>query len=229
MHTKFVIRSAYAAPKNSLRRPASIGRRRPTAGRRRPRSATAPRPSEPRRATRNPGLAAGRTCTDRGRGRSSGNGLRLVAAATSADATAQARARAMCQTRRMPKQLPPHGAIAHVAINADDVSSSRAFYEQLFGWRFTPWGPPGFYQIETPGAPAPRAALQQRRELVSGVRTVGFECTIAVDDVHATLRTAATLGGRIVMEPVVIPTVCELAFIEDPSGNVLGIARYAEP
>jgi hypothetical protein len=28
------------------------------------------------------------------------------------------------------------------------------------------------------------------------------------------------------MEPVTIPTVCELAFVEDPAGNVLGIARY---
>jgi predicted enzyme related to lactoylglutathione lyase len=112
----------------------------------------------------------------------------------------------------MPKQAPPHGAIAHVAINADDISASRTFYERLFGWRFVPWGPPGFYQIETPG-----------------VRTVGFECTVAVADVAATLRAATELGGRVVMEPVVIPAVCELAFIEDPAGNVLGVARYESP
>jgi predicted enzyme related to lactoylglutathione lyase len=124
------------------------------------------------------------------------------------------------------RQAPPHGAIAHVAINADDVGRSRNFYERLFDWRFEPWGPPGFYQIETPGAPKLLAALQQRRTLVPGVRTAGFECTVAVDDVQATLAAAVTLGGRIVMEPVVIPTVCELAFIEDPSGNILGVARY---
>jgi predicted enzyme related to lactoylglutathione lyase len=129
----------------------------------------------------------------------------------------------------MPKQAPPHGAIAHVAINADDISASRTFYERLFGWRFVPWGPPGFYQIETPGAPALQAALQERRELTPGVRTVGFECTVAVADVAATLRAATELGGRVVMEPVVIPAVCELAFIEDPAGNVLGVARYESP
>ncbi len=129
----------------------------------------------------------------------------------------------------MPQQPPPHGAIAHVAINADDIASSRAFYERLFGWRFTPWGPPGFYQIQTPGASALLAALQQRRELVPGVRTVGFECTVAVDDVRAALKAAVDLGGRVVMAPVVIPTVCELAFIEDPAGNVLGVAHYDAP
>jgi hypothetical protein len=29
------------------------------------------------------------------------------------------------------------------------------------------------------------------------------------------------------MEPVTIPTVCELAFLEDPAGNALGIADYS--
>jgi predicted enzyme related to lactoylglutathione lyase len=121
---------------------------------------------------------------------------------------------------------PPHGAVAHVAINADHLAHSMAFYEQLFGWRFEPWGPPGFYQIERPTAPVLRAALQARRDLVTGARTVGFECTVAVDDLHATLAQVVPLGGKIVMEPVTIPTVCELAWIEDPAGNALGIATY---
>jgi predicted enzyme related to lactoylglutathione lyase len=126
----------------------------------------------------------------------------------------------------MPPQPPPHGALAHFAINADDIERSQAFYGRLFGWTFHPWGPPGFFQIETPGAPGLRAALQQRRELIAGVKAVGFECTIAVDDVHATVALAVELGGKVVMEPVTIPTVCELAMIEDPSGNVLGVATY---
>jgi hypothetical protein len=126
----------------------------------------------------------------------------------------------------MTPHAPPHGAIAHVAINADDLDRSKTFYERLFGWRFTPWGPPGFFQIETPAAAGPIGALQQRRELLDGTKTIGFECTVAVDDVRAALDLAVHLGGRIVMEPVTIPTVCELAFVEDPSGNVLGVARY---
>ncbi len=132
----------------------------------------------------------------------------------------------MLYNRSMIPLDPPHGAIAHVAINADDLARSRAFYEGLFGWTFTPWGPPGFLQIDTPGTPKIVAALQQRRELIDGAKTIGFECTVAVDDVAAAIAKALQLGGRVVMEPVTIPTVCELAFIEDPSGNVLGIAHY---
>jgi predicted enzyme related to lactoylglutathione lyase len=126
----------------------------------------------------------------------------------------------------MPEPVPPHGALAHFAINAGDLAASKTFYERLFGWRFDPWGPPGFYLIAMPATPNLRAALQGRRELIEGVKTVGFECTIAVDDVRETIATALGLGGRVIMEPVTIPTVCELAFLEDPGGNVLGIADY---
>jgi predicted enzyme related to lactoylglutathione lyase len=106
------------------------------------------------------------------------------------------------------------------------MASAMTFYERLFGWTFEPWGPPGFYQIVRPTSPELFAALQQRRELDRSTKTVGFECTVAVDDLHAALALVRELGGKIVMEPVTIPTVCELAWIEDPSGNTLGIATY---
>ena len=41
----------------------------------------------------------------------------------------------------------PH--VAHFAINADDVPRARRFYERVFGWKFSAWGPPEFYKIET--------------------------------------------------------------------------------
>jgi predicted enzyme related to lactoylglutathione lyase len=106
------------------------------------------------------------------------------------------------------------------------MERSMTFYERLFGWRFEPWGPPGFYQIVRPTSPELFAALQQRRELEPVSKTVGFECTVAVDDLHAALALVDELGGKIVMQPVTIPTVCEIAWIEDPAGNVLGIATY---
>jgi len=65
--------------------------------------------------------------------------------------------------------------IAHFAINADDPEASLRFYEALFGWRFEPWGPPGFFRMERESGPV--IALQQRRE-VGGVRVTGFECTV---------------------------------------------------
>jgi hypothetical protein len=42
--------------------------------------------------------------------------------------------------------------LAHFAIEAEDVERALKFYESVFGWRFSPWGPPEFYLIEGEGA-----------------------------------------------------------------------------
>jgi len=118
--------------------------------------------------------------------------------------------------------------LAHFAVNADDVDAVRRFYETVLGWRFHAWGPPGFFQIETgdDGDPGIRGALQQRRELVPGVRTVGFECTFGVDDVDAVAKAVVDNGGKILMEKTTITGVGDLIWFQDPDGNALGAMRY---
>lgn len=119
------------------------------------------------------------------------------------------------------------GNVRHFAINADDVPRARRFYEQVFGWRFEPWGPPGFFMIATGDeTPGPRGSLQGRRELVPGRRTTGFECTIAVDDVDEVAAAVVANGGRILMEKATIPGVGDLIWFEDSEGNVAGAMRY---
>jgi hypothetical protein len=130
------------------------------------------------------------------------------------------------------------GLIAHFAINADDVSATRRFYEKVLGWTFTAWGPPGFYHISADdtepragaGADADAApiigALQKRRELLPGRPTNGFECTVAVADVDDVARAVTANGGRMLMERSTIAGVGDLIYFADPSGNVLGAMRY---
>jgi predicted enzyme related to lactoylglutathione lyase len=120
--------------------------------------------------------------------------------------------------------------LRHFAINADDVDATRQFYEGVLGWRFTAWGPPEFFQIDTggDGDTAVHGALQTRRELVPGERIVGFECTFAVDDVDATARAVVAQGGRIIMERTTITGVGHLVWFADPSGNVAGAMQYDE-
>ena len=119
----------------------------------------------------------------------------------------------------------PSNTIAHFAINADDVEKSRAFYARVFGWKFAAWGPPGFYQIEAKGSPV-LGALQGRRELVKGQRTVGFECTFAVASIDATEKAVKAAGGKIVLDRSVIVGVGTLMFFADPDGNVFGAMQY---
>lgn len=117
--------------------------------------------------------------------------------------------------------------LSHVAINADDVDATLKFYGDTFGWRFAQWGP-GFYRMAADDANGAgvTAAVQQRRELLAGRRTTGFECTMAVSDVDDTIAAALGAGGQLLMAPATIPGVGRLVWLADPSGNVVGAMKY---
>lgn len=118
--------------------------------------------------------------------------------------------------------------LTHFALNADDVPAARAFYENVFGWTFTAWGPPGFFDIRTgtDDDPGVQGALQQRRELIDGQRMVGVECTFAVEDVDATARAVLAAGGTILLGRFTISGVGHLIFFKDPAGNAIGAMQY---
>jgi predicted enzyme related to lactoylglutathione lyase len=81
--------------------------------------------------------------------------------------------------------------------------------------------------ISTGDTTGPLGSLQGRRELVPGLRTNAFECTISVsDDVDAVAAAVKANGGRILMEKATIPGVGDLIWFEDPEGNVAGAMRY---
>ena len=126
----------------------------------------------------------------------------------------------------MTSPRPPQSPVRHFAINADDLPRARRFYEAVFGWRFTAWGPPGFFMIKTGDAAAPLGSLQGRRELIPGERINTFECTIAVDDVDAVETAIIANGGTILMPKATIPTVGQLIWFRDTEGNVAGAMQY---
>lgn len=114
----------------------------------------------------------------------------------------------------------------HFAIHADDVDRARSFYEATFGWNFTPWGPPGFYQTHNAGEGV-MGALQQRQDW-GDKRMHSFMPTLGVDDIAATLATVEANGGRVLMKPYRIDGVGDIGYFEDPEGNICGIAQYVE-
>ncbi|HLZ82789.1 MAG TPA: VOC family protein [Caulobacteraceae bacterium] len=115
--------------------------------------------------------------------------------------------------------------LRHVAINADDVQRAKAFYETVFGWRFEPWGPPDFYQVKNAGEGF-LGALQHRRELKPGAKMLGFEATMGVEDIQATIAAVEAAGGRILTRPYYIEGVGKLVYFEDPEGNFVGVMQY---
>jgi len=114
--------------------------------------------------------------------------------------------------------------LRHFAINADDTPRARAFYEAVFGWTFTPWGPPGFYQVKNAGEGL-IGALQGRRPIEDKAMP-GIEATFGVEDLDATIAAIETNGGRLLMQPYKIESVGRLIFFADTEGNIAGAMQY---
>ena len=113
----------------------------------------------------------------------------------------------------------------HFAINAEDVQRAKRFYEDVFGWTFTPWGPPDYYQIKNAGQGL-LGALQERRTIIPAGRATGFETSFGVEDLKATIAAIESGGGKIVMQPYRIEGVGELIYFEDVEGNFVGAMQY---
>ncbi|HET6971533.1 MAG TPA: VOC family protein [Phenylobacterium sp.] len=115
-------------------------------------------------------------------------------------------------------------ALRHLAINADDVPRARAFYEAVFGWTFTPWGPPDFFQSRSAGDGV-MLALQGRRS-IGGQAMPGMEASFAVEDIDATVTAIEARGGQVLMPPFHIEGVGRLIFFRDTEGNIAGAMQY---
>ncbi len=121
--------------------------------------------------------------------------------------------------------------LAFFAIHVDDVDRAIGFYEAVFGWRFEPWGPPGFYLIHTgdEASPGISGALHKRMEPRTGTALNGFEPTFAVDDDDAVLAAVEANGGTVTMGKSPIPTVGVLIRFLDTEGNEVNAMRYEQP
>lgn len=114
--------------------------------------------------------------------------------------------------------------LRHFAINAHYVPRAKSFYETVFGWSFTPWGPPGFYQTRSAGQGFV-GALQGRRD-VGGQTMPGMELSFGVSDIQATMAAVEANGGKVIMQPFRIEGVGELIFFRDTEGNIAGAMQY---
>ena len=117
--------------------------------------------------------------------------------------------------------------VAHFAIHVDDVARAQRFYKQAFGWRFEPWGPPGFFRVLTGDdeVGVTEGALHQREESQHPPLR-GYRCSIGVASTTET-KQAITAGGGTVTGPVFeLPGVGKILNFEDPEGNVVAAVEY---
>ena len=110
----------------------------------------------------------------------------------------------------------------HFEIPAEDPARAIAFYENVFGWKFTKWdGPMPYWLISTgEGQPGIDGGLLPRRD-------PGQPCvnTLEVFDVDASVEKALKNGGKLCIPKMAVPGVGWLAYCNDLDGHVFGLMQ----
>jgi predicted enzyme related to lactoylglutathione lyase len=121
--------------------------------------------------------------------------------------------------------------LSHFAIHVDDLERARKFYGAAFGWTFQGFagGPiTDFCQIKDAAGNllAPLGAMQSRKFNPAPQPVIGFECSIAVDDIDAVTHAVEANGGKIVMPKAAIPGVGWVVKFLDTEGNLACAVHY---
>lgn len=116
---------------------------------------------------------------------------------------------------------PMPNPICHFEIGCRDSGKTGEFYSKLFDWKMQAMGPATMIDAGAGSGSAP---------IGGHITALGHEphhytiFYVAVDNVQAYLDKAASLGGKMVVPPVTIPTGT-FAWFADPEGNTVGLFK----
>jgi len=121
----------------------------------------------------------------------------------------------------------PEGAPIWYELLSDDAEASKAFYEDVVGWKVHPPQPgddKGYRTIDT-GSGFVGGLMPLNESMRAGGAKPTWLFYIGVEDVDATAKKVEAAGGTILMAPFDIPDVGRVAMINDPQGIPLYIMR----
>jgi uncharacterized protein len=108
--------------------------------------------------------------------------------------------------------------VVHFEIGCKDLAKTEQFFGDLFGWHTQRNGPSSTIDTGSPqGMPGHIVSLGHEPEHY----TMFY---VEVEDVKAYLDKAVSLGGKIVVPPVKIPTGT-FAWFSDLEGNTIGLLK----
>ena len=116
---------------------------------------------------------------------------------------------------------------SHFELQAQEPERAIAFYRDLFGWNFEPFGPPGAYWLIKTGDEEPGidgGLMPRRGPAPSGdepMTAAVLACTI--DDVDSYVKRAVAAGGAIAVPKQEIEGAGSVAYVKDTEGNVVGL------
>lgn len=119
-----------------------------------------------------------------------------------------------------------HGAFSWAELMTPDPKAAIAFYGALFGWTSEDMDMgSGPYHVLKVGDTQVAGVMGMPPDAPAGMPPM-WGCYVTVDDVDATAKRCAELGGQVLMPPMDIPTVGRMAVLKDPLGAVISAITY---
>jgi predicted enzyme related to lactoylglutathione lyase len=118
--------------------------------------------------------------------------------------------------------------VVHFEVHADDPERAIGFYSSVFGWTFTKYGGRVDYWLITTGPdgePRINGGMVRRMGTIDGQAVIAYVCTLAVDDLDASLAAALAAGATVAHPKMPIPNVGWLAYCKDTEGNIFGMIQ----
>ena len=118
----------------------------------------------------------------------------------------------------------------HFEIHAEQPERAIAFYQKMFGWTFSAWGPPGEYWLITTGPETVagiNGGLVPRRgsEPQQGQAVNAYVCSLNVPVLDESVQMALSHGGEVAHPKMAIPGGGWLAYVKDTEGNIVGLMQ----
>ncbi|EKD58827.1 MAG: hypothetical protein ACD_56C00042G0001 [uncultured bacterium] len=121
--------------------------------------------------------------------------------------------------------------VVHFEIQADDIERASKFYEKVLGWKIMQMmkkeegGMMDYWGIETKkaGEPGINGGMYKRSEADEKFNL--YDCTVAVEDLDASVAAVRANGGEITKEKSEIPGVGWFAGAKDTEGNRFGLMQ----
>ena len=114
-------------------------------------------------------------------------------------------------------------AVVHFEIGGRDLTKTRDFYTELFGWTI-PIDENGYGLVDTGSKEGIGGGLMQTPDEAPPYATF----YVAVDDLEKYLERAETLGGKRLVEPMPVGTMGAFAMFMDPDGIAIGLFKENE-
>ena len=130
----------------------------------------------------------------------------------------------------MDDRMKHHGHIAWTDLMSDDVDKARNFYTGVLGWDSEVMDVgKGPYTVFKVGDHPVAGLMAKPAQGPASCAPTAWTSYVTVDDVDERTARVAGAGGVVLADPVDIPTVGRMAIIQDPTGGVIGIIKYADP